>query len=151
MQAGGEASTRVLLVEDDPDLHEMIARVARREGFDVLSAYTGEQALALLRQSHSSVDWLLTDIRLPGLIDGWVVGSEFRLSHPLRPVIYISGSESDTSRRAAGSLFLRKPVSMPDLITTFECMSAEAARAGSLGPGRASDIPPNSAGRGGSD
>jgi two-component system OmpR family response regulator len=148
MQVGGEASTRVLLVEDDPDLNEMIARVARREGFDVLSAYTGEQALALLRQSHSSVDWLLTDIRLPGLIDGWVVGSEFRLSHPLRPVIYISGSESDTSRRAAGSLFLRKPVSVTDLITSFERMRAEAARAGSLGPGRASDR--NSAGRGGS-
>jgi two-component system OmpR family response regulator len=137
---------RVLVVEDDPDLHEFIARVALRQGFDVVSAYTGEQALAVLRESHGSVDWLLTDLRLPGLIDGWIVGSEFSLSHPLRPVIYISGSEDDTTRRAAGSLFLRKPVSVPDLMATFERMSAEAARAGGLGPGRASGVSPNSTG-----
>jgi len=122
-----KAKTRLLVVEDDADLHELIARTARREGFDVLSAYNGEDALTLLRDSEGSIDWLLADIRLPGMVDGWVVGSEFSFVHPLRPVIYISGCESDSSRRATGSLFLKKPVHVPELIATFQRMSREAA------------------------
>jgi DNA-binding response OmpR family regulator len=122
-----KARTRLLVVEDDADLHELIARTARREGFDVLSAYNGEDALTLLRDSEGSIDWLLADIRLPGMVDGWVVGSEFSFVHPLRPVIYISGCESDSSRRATGSLFLKKPVHVPELIATFQRMSREAA------------------------
>lgn len=121
------ATTRLLVVEDDPDLHELIARTARREGFDVVSAYTGEDALALLRNSGASIDWLLADIRLPGLVDGWIVGSEFSFLHPLRPIIYISGQENDSARGAIGSLFLKKPVDVPDLMATFRRMSAEAA------------------------
>jgi two-component system OmpR family response regulator len=127
MQVQDRAKTRLLVVEDDSDLHELIVRTARREGFDVLSAYNGEDALALLRASEGSIDWLLADIRLPGLVDGWVVGAEFSFVHPLRPVIYISGCENDSSRRAAGSLFLKKPVHVPDLIATIQRMSREAA------------------------
>lgn len=127
MRVEDKAKTRLLVVEDDADLHELIARTARREGFEVLSAYTGEEALALLRDSKGGIDWLLADIRLPGMVDGWVVGAEFSFVHPLRPVIYISGCENDSSRRAAGSLFLKKPVHVPDLITTFQRMSHEAA------------------------
>lgn len=127
MSVQGEAKTRLLIVEDDTDLHELIARTARREGFDVLSAYNGEDALTLLRASNGSIDWLLADIRLPGMVDGWVVGSEFSFMHPLRPVIYISGSTNDSSRRATGSLFLKKPVHVPELIATFQRMSDEAA------------------------
>jgi two-component system OmpR family response regulator len=123
----GQPKTRLLVVEDDPDLHELIARTARREGYDVLSAYNGEDALALLREANGSIDWLLADIRLPGMVDGWVVGSEFSFLHPLRPVIYISGVENDSLRRAAGSIFLRKPVDVLDLIGTFRRMSRDAA------------------------
>jgi CheY-like chemotaxis protein len=118
-----------MLVEDDPDLHELYARVARRQGYDVLSAYSGEQALSLLRARHHETDWLLTDIRLPGAIDGWVVGSEFSLTYPLRPVIYMSALEPDSFRRTAISLFLQKPVMISDLITTFQRMSAEIGTA----------------------
>jgi hypothetical protein len=48
-----------------------------------------------------------------------VVGSEFSLSHPLRPVIYVSALEQDSSRRATNSLFVRKPVLISELITLF--------------------------------
>jgi hypothetical protein len=63
---------------------------------------------------------------LPGVINGWIVGSEFSLTHPLRPVIYISGVENDSECRSAASIFLQKPVMIHDLITTFQRMSALA-------------------------
>src|SRR4051812_36368461 len=103
---------RLLIVEDDRDLSEFLGKVAREHGCGVLSAYTGEDALEILRSEQ--VDWLLTDIRLPGLVDGWIVGSEFTMTHPLRPVIYISGTEPDSSHRPNGSLFLFKPVEASD-------------------------------------
>jgi DNA-binding response OmpR family regulator len=140
MRAAAHNDTRLLIVEDDVALHALIARLARRQGFEVESAYTGEHALSVLRQARGSVDWLLADIRLPGLISGWVVGSEFSLTHPLRPVIYMSGVEEDHSRRPVGSLFLKKPVDVYDLLSSFQQMSIQAALAGGLGPGRALPI-----------
>jgi DNA-binding response OmpR family regulator len=123
--------TRLLVVEDDRDLNEFIGRAARERGCKVTSAYTGEDALEVLRES--SIDWLLTDIRLPGSISGWLVGSEFGLSHPLRPVIYISGVEPDSSQRRVGnSLFLYKPVETADLIILFERLGIRAERARAL-------------------
>jgi DNA-binding response OmpR family regulator len=141
MKATG-SETRLLIVEDDEALHALIARMARRQGFEVESAYTGEQALSLLRNSQGCIDWLLADIRLPGLISGWVVGSEFSLTHPLRPVIYISGVEGDDWRRPVGSLFLQKPVDVYDLLSSFQQMSIQAALAGGLGPARALPVIP---------
>jgi hypothetical protein len=89
----------------------------------VESAYTGEDALVTLRNSQGSIDWLLADIRLPGLISGWVVGSEFSLTHPLRPVIYVSGIEEDDWRRPVGSMFLKKPVDVYELLSSFQLPS----------------------------
>ena len=125
MQAVEASNTRLLIVEDDRDLHELFARIARREGYEVVSAWTGEEALSIFR-SGQRIDWLLTDVRLPGVINGWIVGSEFSLTHPLRPVIYISGVENDSECRSAASIFLQKPVMIHDLIKTFQRMSALA-------------------------
>jgi CheY-like chemotaxis protein len=103
----------------------MVVKVVRRSGYEALSAHDGEQALALLQEWDGRIDWLLTDIRLPGPVDGWVVSSEFSLKHPLRPVIYVSGVEEDSSsRRVAGSVFLKKPVQVPELMATFQNLSA---------------------------
>lgn len=111
---------RILIVEDDPDMHDLVVKLALRSGHEPVSAHTGEQALSVLRDEGEKVDWLLTDIRLSGRIDGWVVGSEFTLKHPLRPVIYMSGIEEDCAgRRAVGSVFLRKPVNVSDLMAAF--------------------------------
>ena len=128
MQAAQHPRTRLLIVEDDRDLQELFARIARREGYEIVSASTGEEALSILR-GPEPIDWLLTDVRLPGVIDGWVVGSEFSLTHPLRPVIYISGVEHDSNCRTAASIFLKKPVMIADLIKTFQDMSLLASPA----------------------
>ena len=93
MATSEHPSARPLIVEDDLIMHELLVKVTRRAGHEPVSAYTGEQALSILRHGTEEVDWLLTDICLPGSIDGWVVGSEFTLKDPMRPVLYILASK----------------------------------------------------------
>jgi two-component system, OmpR family, response regulator len=136
MATSEHPSARLLIVEDDPIMHELLVRVTRRAGHEPVSACTGEQALSILRLGTEEVDWLLTDIRLPGSIDGWAVGSEFTLKDPMRPVIYVSGIEEDCSRRRSSmaSIFLRKPVNVVDLVSSFRRFSS-CAEHGSMTQG----------------
>lgn len=99
----------VLLVEDDPVAAEVLRTGLGLLGCSVSVVETGEEAMAFLQQSE--VDWLLADIVLPGPVDGWMVGNEFRLRHPTRPVVFISAYEQkNISRRPFRSEFLYKPV-----------------------------------------
>ncbi len=90
MDSGEAGARRILVVEDDVVLRDMLVKGLRKAGYSVLAADTGERALHLLREWSERIEWLFVDISLPGVIDGWVVGSEFTLNHPLRPVIYAS-------------------------------------------------------------
>jgi CheY-like chemotaxis protein len=118
--SGEREARRILVVEDDVVVRDMLVRGLQKAGYDVLSAETGERALILLREWGERIDWLFADIRLPGVIDGWVVGSEFTLNHPLRPVIYASAYAPDLARQVAGSVFMHKPVKIKQVIATFK-------------------------------
>ena len=98
----------VLVVEDSYLLLEIIASLCETQGIRVIEASTGEAALTALRARGSEVDWLFTDIHLPGLIDGWTVAQAFRALHPDSPVVYTS-TDASRGRGVPGSLFLRKP------------------------------------------
>jgi len=91
--------TRILVVEDEPVTREIVTRYLQGAGFDTLSALSGEEALEILRSNGPAIDWLLTDINLPGCIDGWIVGAEFHLSYPLRPVVYASAFAPRSAER----------------------------------------------------
>jgi CheY-like chemotaxis protein len=98
----------LFVAEDDADLHLLFARVAEREVFRVDSAQSGDQALLALKKLGKRVDALLTDIRLPGHIDGWALGQEFTRLYPDASVIYVSGVEADQAQRGPNSLFPEK-------------------------------------------
>ncbi len=125
-----DASTtiNILVVEDDAMLRELYRKALQRAGYQVLTADGGEDALSILKTWGERIDWLFTDIRLSGQIDGWAVGSAFSLNHPLRPVVYGSGFEPDGSRQVANSVFLRKPINVGELIAAFKKLSADGRR-----------------------
>lgn len=113
---------RVLVVEDNYLLLDILTTVCEREGIEVVAASSGEAALALIRERGHAIQWLLTDINLPGLIDGWTVADAFRSINPGRPVIYAS-TDSQVDRRAVPhSIFLRKPFRMHDVVAIARTM-----------------------------
>lgn len=128
---------QVLVVEDNYLLLDMLTGVCEREGAQVIAASSGEAALSTIRQKGERIDWLLTDINLPGLIDGWTVADAFRTVNPGRPVIYSSTAGRIDRRSVPGSIFLRKPFRMHDVVAIARMMMGSDGQASAPVPLRA--------------
>jgi DNA-binding NtrC family response regulator len=82
---------RILIVDDEEVLRDVLDAVLRREGFDVVSASSGEEALSLL--DGEEIDLVILDIMLPG-ISGIDTLRSMRISNPHLPVIVITAFSS---------------------------------------------------------
>lgn len=111
-----EAVRKVLVVDDDPVVGKSFERVLSHQGYAVISAADGEQALDRLQREDYDV--VYADIKMPGM-SGIDVAERLRASQPWLPVVIITGygSEANEARaKAAGVVaFLRKPLS-PEMI-----------------------------------
>jgi DNA-binding NtrC family response regulator len=86
-----EGSMRILIVDDEEVLRDVLDAVLRREGFDVLLAASGEEALSVL--DAEDVDLIILDVMLPG-ISGIDTLRAIRISNPNLPVIVITAFSS---------------------------------------------------------
>ncbi len=98
----------VLVVEDEPLILEVVSDELNDAGFDVHQASSGEEAMALLA-AQPSLDLLLTDIRLPGRLDGWGVAEQARQRFATLSVIYVTGYSGTPARQVPGSVLIMKP------------------------------------------
>jgi len=83
---------RILIVDDEEVLRDVLQAVLQREGFDVVLAASGEEALSVL-DTDAEVDLLILDIMLPG-ISGIDTLRAVRISNPSLPVIVITAFSS---------------------------------------------------------
>ncbi len=115
--AGGET---VLVVEDEAALRELIARVLGGLGYEVLVAGSGQEALALVGGRQEPPDLLLTDVVLPGGMQGNRLAEELRLIWPDLRVLYMSGYTRNAivhgGRLDEGVSFLEKPFTPDRLV-----------------------------------
>jgi CheY-like chemotaxis protein len=105
---------KVLVVEDDALVRAVAVDAFEDAGFEVIEAATGEEALTLCERHVA--DALVTDIRLPGNVDGWDVAEHCRLVNPDLPVIYASGYSFKEHRPVPGSRFFQKPYRAQQII-----------------------------------
>jgi DNA-binding NtrC family response regulator len=113
--SGYAGSTRVLIVEDDPDFLESLAEMLRRQGYSVRSAGDGAAGLGQVREA----DVLITDVRLPGL-SGLELLARGRERNPSLQVIVMTGYGSiqdavEAMRRGACN-YLVKPFESEELL-----------------------------------
>ena len=120
----------VLVVEDEPAAREALTYFLPSQGFTVMAAATGEEAIEILWQHKERVEWLFTNIRLPGIVDGWRVAEEFRFAHPLRSVIYAASHCVDEPLPGATCLFVRKPYHPADVAAALARLRWGIARGG---------------------
>ncbi|MBV9774117.1 MAG: response regulator [Gemmatimonadetes bacterium] len=111
-------SETILLVEDDQVVRRLLRTCLERQGYHVLDAPTGAEALRAAEECPGGVDLLLTDVVMPGG-SGRTLARRMRERHPRLRVVYMSGYTDDTIVRhgvlESGSEFVQKPVS-PDAL-----------------------------------
>jgi CheY-like chemotaxis protein len=103
----------VLVAEDDPTLRSLIAMGLEKDGYELLEAADGEEAMRLGERHLDSVDLLLTDDRMPG-VNGHELTRTLRSIRPDLKVIVMSGTAADEP--AAPDLpTLLKPFTLQEL------------------------------------
>lgn len=113
----------IMVVEDEPAVARMIRRTLTGEGYEVLPAENGLEARRVWRTERGRIDLLLTDVVMPGGVNGVSLAREFYRDSPELPVIFMSGY-SDDQVRAEGDLppgaeFIPKPFSRETLLTVI--------------------------------
>jgi CheY-like chemotaxis protein len=118
-----------LLVDDEKALRAYLAMILEREGFQVLEADDGMDALALLRRLSGMVDVLVTDVSMPRMT-GIELVSVVKTEFPAIPVIYVSGSGlRDGLHNPRGRvMFLQKPFAPQAVRDAVRALTAEGAR-----------------------
>jgi adenylate cyclase len=113
------ATCRILLVDDDPDIRDVLSTALHDEGYQVCCLANGAAALSLLR-SAARPDVILLDLMMPEM-DGWELRAELKAHPELRkiPVIYLSGAYGAAERLRAEdrALFLVKPFEFANLLS----------------------------------
>jgi DNA-binding response OmpR family regulator len=82
-------SARILLVEDDPFIRELLLETLLDAKFEVIEAGDGEEAVAMLERNGFAL--LLTDVHLPGRFSGVDVARHARARQPELPVVFATG------------------------------------------------------------
>ena len=123
-------SAKVLVVDDEHDLLEVTSSYVEGLGFDVISASDGNSALELL-EKNLDIEFLLTDIVMPGGINGVSLAKQVRLRLPDIKILYMSGFPSgviaDKSGIELDAPLITKPFSYGELVSALDEMIRDDA------------------------
>jgi CheY-like chemotaxis protein len=93
-----QGNETILLVEDEHVMRLMLVEILTSQGYAVLDAGRGADALALAQGAAKPVDLLVTDMSMPGMT-GWDLARSLRAIRPGLPVLFVSGhNEHETAQ-----------------------------------------------------
>lgn len=115
-------NSKILIVDDEKNIVELIRLYLEKEGFKTVCAYDGDEAMSLFRQHNPSM--VLLDIMLPGM-DGWQVCKEIRKSSET-PIIMLT-AKSDTFDKVLGlelgaDDYITKPFEAKELLARVKAV-----------------------------
>jgi DNA-binding NtrC family response regulator len=107
----------VLLVEDEKVIRELLAEVFEMEGFLVIAHENADEALFFLEQDSSGIALIVTDVNMPGDIDGAELANHSVEVWPWIPIIVMSGLNTlQTAGIKSDVAFIRKPFRVDDIL-----------------------------------
>ena len=116
---------RVLIVEDEFLIRMTLAEALADEGYTVVEASSGDEALELF-QANPAIDVLMTDIQLPGKLNGLRLVEMVRQVRPDVPVIYMTGRPDNMAglRRSPHDAFVAKPYLPSEIIQALRRLTS---------------------------
>ena len=116
---------RILLVDDDPTVRDSLKEVLIGEGYSVIPAENGEEALYLA--ARLPIDLALLDLNMP-VMNGWDTFQQLTFEHPLIPVVIVTARPGQlfTAVGAGAGALLEKPMNIPTLLQTIKKLLAES-------------------------
>jgi CheY-like chemotaxis protein len=115
-----QASKTILLVEDESSVRKLTKRILVQEGYHVLEAEQGNEALRICQQYDQPIHLILTDVVMPNSMSGRELAEQVELLLPETRVLYMSGYTDDMIVKhgisEANVNFLQKPFSASSLI-----------------------------------
>jgi CheY-like chemotaxis protein len=108
----------ILIVEDEPAVRRMASRALKSQGYAILEAANGAEALEVLSRATGAVDLVLSDVVMP-ILNGRELSERLAVDRPEIRVLFMSGyTDDDIVRRGLlqpGAPFLQKPFMAADL------------------------------------
>jgi len=124
---------RILVVDDEPSITEVVSYNLRKEGYDVIVAGDGVTAIALV--NASPFDLIVLDVMLPKM-DGYEVLRHIRANHSI-PVLFLSARDTELDKvvglEIGGDDYLAKPFGIRELIARVKALLRRSAQQESAG------------------
>lgn len=132
-KAAKPCAETIMVVEDEPDLRELVVQVLEARGYTVLGAGSGIQALEQWSQRDCNIDLLLTDMVMPDGMTGCQLADRLRTDAPNLRVIYTSGHSAGIPGTQLANVeecnFLAKPYRPTKLLEIVrECLDNPSGR-----------------------
>ena len=118
---------KILLVEDEDLIRTLLGEAMTDLGMNASLAESGEAAIEILRNT-APFDLLVTDIQLPGAVDGLEIARVARKQTPAMPIIFTTGQPDRMARWKSGSadIFIPKPYRPSDIIAAIRQLTGNA-------------------------
>ena len=134
-------NTKILLVDDDPNIRQLVNLYLQKEGFEVTMADRGDTAVKQFKQSPP--DLMLLDLMLPGL-DGWEVCREVRKTSNV-PIIMLTAKDETFDKVLGLELgaddYIVKPFDMKELVARIKAVLRRFQQAETPLDGKAISFP----------
>ena len=120
---------KILIADDEKEIRDLFVESLERQGFEVLAAHDGREAVDMIQKGGVTVAFL--DIRMPGLNGIGALTEIVRIS-PQTQVVMITGhyedSTVDEALRLGSFLCLMKPFKVRDVLALLDVLDAQASR-----------------------
>jgi two-component system, chemotaxis family, chemotaxis protein CheY len=119
------AGKRVLIVDDDPDIRELLFTALEDEGFEVVPAANGQEGLAIIRTFHPDV--IVLDLMMP-VMDGWQFATELRARDEDIPIVLLSAARDlkTHAKTLSAAEIIEKPFDLSELLPKIAKVASAA-------------------------
>jgi CheY-like chemotaxis protein len=120
--AANSARPVVLIVEDEVLIRMLLSEALRQAGYDVIEAADADEAIEVM-QVATSPDLLITDVKMPGSVDGLGLAAYVRRTRPGLKVIVTSGHAGPDGAIGVADAFLPKPYDLDHIVQRVRALT----------------------------